>query len=206
MADKSLTDKLCNASASGKLSEVLPLLENGVDVNGLNTYNRTALQVVMLGNTAVAEALLQKGANPNVRDPVCELTVIHDAARDGFADTVRVLIDHGADANLVDWKGNLPLHLAASKGHLEVVQLLIGRTADPRMTNNQGFTARALAQEWKDTAKYIDEYLRLEEEENEDEDLCFCFMALNMLVLFLFFFLFLKYFLKFPACYISELA
>lgn len=38
-------DKLCNASASGKLAEVLTLLQNGADVNGFNTFNRTALQV-----------------------------------------------------------------------------------------------------------------------------------------------------------------
>lgn len=45
MADKSLTDKLCNASANGNLCEVLFLLQNGADVNGFNTYKRTALQV-----------------------------------------------------------------------------------------------------------------------------------------------------------------
>lgn len=45
MADRSVADKLCSASASGKLPEVLSLLKNGADVNGINTHNRTALQV-----------------------------------------------------------------------------------------------------------------------------------------------------------------
>lgn len=44
MADE-LVDKLCNASAKGDLSKVLLLLQDGAAVNGLNTYNRTALQV-----------------------------------------------------------------------------------------------------------------------------------------------------------------
>ncbi|KAM7409934.1 hypothetical protein PAMA_001425 [Pampus argenteus] len=154
-------DKLCNASASGNLPEVLFLLQNEADVNGFNTFNRTALQVVKLGNDAVVEALLEAGANPNVRDPVCSLTVTHDAAREGFERTVRVLVEHGADVNLVDEQGNLPLHLAAREGHLEVVRLLIGLTADPKKPNGLRFTAGQLAQlhQRTDTAAYIDEYL-----------------------------------------------
>lgn len=45
MAHRLLVDKLCNASARGDLPEVTLLLQNGVHVNGINTYNRTALQV-----------------------------------------------------------------------------------------------------------------------------------------------------------------
>ncbi|KAI3368780.1 hypothetical protein L3Q82_025765 [Scortum barcoo] len=181
MADGSLADKLCSASARGNLPEVLFLLQNGADVNGFNTYERTALQlpltlfsfsllilltpfcaqVVMLGSTAVIEALLAAGADPNVRDPTCGLTVMHDAAREGFVESVRVLVDHGADANLTDKKGNLPLHLAAKGGYLDVIQLLIGSTADPQTTNDQGYTAAQLALQhhWMDAAKYIEEYL-----------------------------------------------
>ncbi|XP_038571859.1 cyclin-dependent kinase 4 inhibitor C [Micropterus salmoides] len=161
MADRSVADKLCSASARGNLPEVLFLLQNGADVNGFNTFNRTALQVVKLGNTAVVEALLLVGADINVRDPACGLTVTHDAAREGFIDSVRVLVDRGADTNIVDEQGNLPLHLAAREGHLEVVQLLIGRTANPQTRNGLGYTARQLAflNGRMDTVKYIDEYL-----------------------------------------------
>lgn len=117
--------------------------------------------MVKLGNTALVEALLRAGADPNKRDPICGLTVTHDTARDGFIDTVRVLVDHGADANLVDDKGNLPLHLASKEGHLKVVRLLIQCTADPQMPNNEGSTARDLARDKgkMDIVQYIDEYL-----------------------------------------------
>lgn len=119
------------------------------------------VQVVKLGSTAVAEALLAAGANPDVRDPVLSLTVTHDAAREGFVDTVSVLMRHGANVNLADERGNLPLHLAAGEGHLRVVHLLIGRTANPRTSNGQGYTAGQLARLRRrmDTAIYIDEYL-----------------------------------------------
>uniref|UniRef100_A0A3Q0RLD7 Uncharacterized protein n=1 Tax=Amphilophus citrinellus TaxID=61819 RepID=A0A3Q0RLD7_AMPCI len=114
---------LCNASASGKIPDILYLLQNGAQVNGLNEFNRTAIQVVMLGSIKSIEILLNAGANPNVRDPSCGLTVTHDAAREGFLDSVSILIKGGADVNIADNKGNLPLHLAAGEGHLEVAKL-----------------------------------------------------------------------------------
>lgn len=119
----------------------------------------------MLGSTLVAEALLDAGANPNLRDPTCGLTVTHDAAREGFVDTVRVLISHGADVNLVDKQGNMPLHLAAREGHLQVVQVLIGPTADPQRANGQGYTAEQLALHFgrMDIARYIDDHLNSRE-------------------------------------------
>lgn len=114
-----------------------------------------------MGCPDVVEALLQAGANPNLPDPVFELTVSHDAAREGFPDTLRVLLDHGADVNLCDELGNLPLHMAAKEGHLEAVQLLIGHTLDPQKANDLGNTAGQLAHlyERADTARFIDEYL-----------------------------------------------
>lgn len=157
----SLTDKLCQYSACGKLEELLNLLQTGADVNGLNKFQRTALQVAKLGNTDIFKALLEAGANPNARDRILMLTVTHDAAREGFLETVRVLVDHGADVNLADENGNLPLHLAAKEGHLEVVKLLLELTEDPRRTNELGHTALTLARDFKhdETADFIKQFL-----------------------------------------------
>lgn len=123
------------------------------------------MQVVKLGNSALVHALLTAGANPDLRDPACGLTVMHDAAREGFADTVRVLLEHGADTNVVDNSGNLSLHLAAREGHLEVVRLLIERTANPETPNSLGYTACQLASLYQrvDTVLYINQYLSLRE-------------------------------------------
>ncbi|XP_077439797.1 cyclin-dependent kinase 4 inhibitor C [Vanacampus margaritifer] len=154
-------DLLCSASANGNLPNVLVLLQNGAAVNGYNTFQRTPLQVVKLGSTLLVEALLKAGADPNLRDPVLGLTVIHDAAREGFADTVQTLLAHGGDANVADVRGNLPLHLAAKWGRVEVVRVLLGATADPVKVNSDGDTAEqlALVHERNETAACIHSYL-----------------------------------------------
>ena len=101
--------------------------------------------MVKLANRDLISRPLLAGADPNLRDPACGLTVTHDAAREGFTDSVRVLLEHGADANIVDAQGNLPLHLAAREGHLDTVRLLLERTADPGAANAQGQSAQRLA-------------------------------------------------------------
>ncbi|XP_008297724.1 cyclin-dependent kinase 4 inhibitor C [Stegastes partitus] len=161
MDNKSLSDQLCDASATGDLETVLHLLENGAPVNGRNRFNRTPLQVVKWGCTPVVEALLQAGADVTVRDPVLDLTVMHDAARAGFRDSVRALLNYEADVNAVDQLGNLPLHLAAAEGNLEVVQLLVGLTGNPGAANGAGLSARQLAASKgkMETAQCIDQYL-----------------------------------------------
>lgn len=117
--------------------------------------------MVKLSCSELIAVLLEAGADPDLPDPTCGLTVTHDAAREGFIDSVQTLVNHGADVNLVDNHGNLPLHLAAKEGHLEVVKLLITCTADPQRANGKGFTSEQLASTHRkmDTASFIKEYL-----------------------------------------------
>jgi ankyrin repeat protein len=48
------------------------------------------------------------------------------------------LLARGADPNVKDLKGSLPLHAAADGGYLELVRLLLPRTADPDVRNRDG--------------------------------------------------------------------
>ncbi|MBN3305937.1 cyclin-dependent kinase 4 inhibitor C [Amia ocellicauda] len=164
MAVSSEANRLASASARGDLTEVENILQNGGNVNERNVFGRTALQVMKLGNPAIAEVLLQANADPNVRDPLGGLTVTHDTARDGYEDTLRVLVDHGADVNLLDSDGNLPLHLAAREGNLDVVKFLIERTSQPLLKNLKGQTAYDLAKMHNrlSTAQWIEEYMHFQ--------------------------------------------
>ncbi|CAG5861164.1 unnamed protein product [Menidia menidia] len=225
-------DELCTAAARGERDKVLDMLQQGVNVDGLNKFQRTALQVgtfgaflprgavpngalahvstliifmaliryeaawwgfvllggsspvlgggggvtrpgsfhalrsafaqvAQLGHGRLVRDLLEAGADPNRPDPVLRLTATHDAAREGFPESVRALLEHGADVNLPDAHGNLPLHLAAREGHLEVVKLLGARTAHPGAANGQGRSARQLARDFgrARAAEYLQKHL-----------------------------------------------
>ncbi|KAL8203074.1 UNVERIFIED_CONTAM: hypothetical protein K2H54_039309 [Gekko kuhli] len=81
----------------------------------------THIMVMMMGRPSVAELLLQRGADPNRPDPRTGSLPAHDAAREGFLDTLQVLCGGGARLDLKDRWGRLPLDLATGNVHSHVV-------------------------------------------------------------------------------------
>ncbi|NXN95866.1 CDN2B inhibitor, partial [Rhinopomastus cyanomelas] len=110
-------DELANAAARGDLQRLKELLDNTADPNGVNSYGRTPIQVMMLGSPRVAEMLLQHGADPNRPDPTTGCFPVHDAARAGFLDTLLVLHRAGARLDVPDGCGRLPIDVAAGGTH-----------------------------------------------------------------------------------------
>lgn len=58
---------------------------------------------------------------------------LHDAAAQGDVESVRLLLEHGDDPNLMDKRKQTPLHLAARNGHVEAARLLLDNGADPNV-------------------------------------------------------------------------
>lgn len=114
-------DELASAAARGNTERVTILLQNRLDVNGVNCFGRTPLQVMMMGSTPMARLLLEHGADPNIHDRHTGTTPLHDAARMGFLDTVEVLIEYRADPNARDNRDCRPVDLAEENGHVGVV-------------------------------------------------------------------------------------
>uniref|UniRef100_A0A8C6TBI2 Cyclin-dependent kinase inhibitor 2A/B (p15, inhibits CDK4) n=1 Tax=Neogobius melanostomus TaxID=47308 RepID=A0A8C6TBI2_9GOBI len=117
-----LEDDLTTAAATGNTAAVEQLLRSGAEVNGVNQFGRTALQVMMMGSLPVAQLLLKYGADPNVKDRSTGATPLHDAARTGFTDTVRLLVHFHADPNARDNKNCRPIDVAG--GNIEVINFL----------------------------------------------------------------------------------
>ncbi|XP_042341551.1 cyclin-dependent kinase 4 inhibitor B [Plectropomus leopardus] len=119
-----LEDDLTTAAATGNAADVESLLRAGAEVNGVNCFGRTALQVMMMGSTSVAQMLLKHGADPNVADGSTGSTPLHDAARTGFLDTVRLLVQHLADPQARDNNNYRPVDLAIQNSHTDVADFL----------------------------------------------------------------------------------
>ncbi|KAL4657997.1 cyclin-dependent kinase 4 inhibitor D-like [Arapaima gigas] len=115
---------LSAAAATGNVALLRRMLEEeGVHPDTVNKFGRTALQVMMMGSSAVARLLLQHGANANMQDQQ-GIAPAHDAARTGFVDTLSVLLEFGASVNTPDLSGALPIHIAVREGHADVVAFL----------------------------------------------------------------------------------
>ena len=71
---------------------------------------------------------------------------LHDAAFNGELDKMKALLAAGtAGINDPDQDGRTPLHHAASKGHLEIVKLLLEHKADVNVRTKEGYTPAFLA-------------------------------------------------------------
>lgn len=77
------------------------------------------------------------------------VTALHEAARNGHVDMLRVMLEKGANPNVTMDEpadaGNTPLHVACAHGNAEVVKLLIEAGADDEIQNINGETPAHLA-------------------------------------------------------------
>nr|XP_004658461.2 cyclin-dependent kinase 4 inhibitor B [Jaculus jaculus] len=121
---------LATAAARGQVETVKRLLEGGADANAVNRFGRRPIQVMMMGSAQVAELLLLHGAEPNCADPATLTRPVHDAAREGFLDTLAALHRAGARLDVRDAWGRLPVDLAEERGHSDVAHYLRAAAGD----------------------------------------------------------------------------
>jgi hypothetical protein len=67
-------------------------------------------------------------------------TLLMRAAELGFEEAVDLLMDKGAQPDLIDHEGRCALSLAAAGGHVETVQVLLSRGAYPNLADAKGRT------------------------------------------------------------------
>lgn len=98
---------------------------------------------VFFSQAETVKELLAKGAKP---DPDCT-PILRDAAAQGRADIVRLLLDAGANPDGVWHRGRSSHYrpLFAATAHPEVVRMLLQAGADPTLTNWKGRTASEIA-------------------------------------------------------------
>jgi ankyrin repeat protein len=78
----------------------------------------------MQGHAAVCEVLLAADAGVNVQTDPQGYAPLHSAAFAGHVEAMRVLLAHGADRALVNYRGERPADTARRTGQAEAVAVL----------------------------------------------------------------------------------
>lgn len=109
------------------------------------TSGETALHIVVRrGDLSYTTFLLQKGADPNIRDRRNN-TPLLIAVETGNAPLIPLLIAGRANANLANASGVTPLILATQLRNAEAVRLLLAAKANPDQKDYNGMSAREYA-------------------------------------------------------------
>lgn len=139
-------DSIFEAALSGLRSEVIRMLNTGIDINSLDQDGRTVLMYASFdGHTELMRDLLKRGVNVNLQDNYGR-TALMLASSGPFPDAVKLLLDHGADPNIVDKAEKYSaLMYAAAEGQLEVVKILLKYHADPNLKDIDGEDAVTFA-------------------------------------------------------------
>lgn len=111
------------------------------------SLNEKLHEAAYLGDTQKCSLLIKQGANVNYKNCL-DITPLHAAASEGYAETTRFLLEQGADPNAVsdEWVRNeTPLHSAARYGQEECCRILVQYGADKTLKDLGGFTPQELA-------------------------------------------------------------
>jgi ankyrin repeat protein len=136
--DKGVT-LLMYAAAFGSPEAVRMLIDAGADVNAKNSFDATALMWAA-GDPVKARILIEHGANVNAVSKMGRTPLIIAAGHDGASETVRLLLEKGADVRAKDSFDVTSLHTAAGAGDLEIVRMLLDKGLDVNSTNKAGHT------------------------------------------------------------------
>ena len=162
---------LMTAARAGNADAVKLLLDHGAEVNTKESWRgQTALMWAAAENhPAVVQLLVDHAADVNLVSSVFDFsgmkvkpgdvpmhfprggfTALLFAARGGFTECAKILLDHGADVKVADPDGTTALLLAIINGHYDTAALLLERKADPNAADNMGRAALFAAIDMRD--------------------------------------------------------
>ena len=123
------------ASATGNVDAMRVLIESGASVDD---YTATILAPKVKDG-------FKQGGFVYADIPPGRLTALHFAAREGQIESVRTLIEAGADLDIGDDFGTNALVLATLNGYLDIAGLLLEAGADPNVADKYGRTVLFMA-------------------------------------------------------------
>lgn len=100
------------------------------------------------GNEEITRLLLLKEADPNLSsNNSYQIYPIHAAVLNNFNMIAKMLVEGGAECNVVQFTGISPLHIAAKNGNIDLLIILLEAGADVNIQNIDGKKPADLALE-----------------------------------------------------------
>jgi ankyrin repeat protein len=124
------------------------MLDLKADPNIVDQHGQAPLHIALQHrNFPIIDALLDKGANPNVAGNGMKTTPLHIACSLGMEREADLLLKKGANPNAKDAAGRTPLHNAMHNSFAaqDLAKLLLKSGADPVAEDMQGTTPYDLA-------------------------------------------------------------
>ena len=109
----------------GNLDIVKILLDNGANVNSLDYFDTTPLYTAV-SNADIVSLLIENGADIEIANFLGDTPLIH-ACSHGYTESMKVMLENGADANCVTEYGSYPIHYVTNE---EQIDLLLQYGAD----------------------------------------------------------------------------
>lgn len=133
-------DYLYLASRYGFTNICKFLIDNGVDVNGINKQAKPLAGALFEGHEETALLLIKN--NADIYDIFRGPSALHIGAQKGLKKVIIELLKEGIDINLLSNNqfGITPLQDASLEGQVEIVKLLISKGADVNQKSKMGFT------------------------------------------------------------------